>query len=39
VTFTKASIIMETFDFDILKAGNTTYGIPSLNNGQTIFVA
>jgi hypothetical protein len=38
VNFTKGSTIMETFDFDILKAGNATYGIPSLNNGQTIFV-
>ncbi|MEG4293566.1 hypothetical protein Q5692_33370 [Microcoleus sp. C2C3] len=39
VNFTKGSTIMKTFDFEILIAGNTTYGIPSLIDGQTIIVA
>jgi len=39
VNFTKGSTIMQTSDFEILKAGNTTYGIPSLIDGQTIIVA
>jgi len=39
VNFTKGSTIMETSNFEILKAGNTTYGIPSLIDGQTIIIA
>jgi hypothetical protein len=38
VNFTKGSTIMETSDFDILKAGNLTYNFANFNNGQTIFV-
>jgi hypothetical protein len=39
VNFIKGSTIMKTSDFEILIAGNTTYGIPSLINGQTIVIA
>lgn len=39
VNFTKGSTIMETSDFEILIAGNTTYRIRHLTEGQTIFVA
>jgi hypothetical protein len=39
VNFTKGSAIMETSNFEILIAGNTTYAIPNLINGQTIIVA
>ena len=39
VNFTKGSIVMNTFEFEKLQAGNTTYNFNSLINGQTIFVA
>jgi hypothetical protein len=39
VNFIKGSTIMETSDFEILIAGNTTYRIRRLTEGQTIFVA
>jgi hypothetical protein len=39
VNFIKGSTIMKTSDFEILIAGNTTYAIPSLINGQIIVVA
>jgi hypothetical protein len=39
VNFIKGSTIMKTYDFEILKAGDATYSIPSLSDGQTIIVA
>jgi hypothetical protein len=39
VNFAKNGIIMNTSEFEILYAGNTTYNFNSLTNGQTIFVA
>jgi len=39
VNFINGSTIMETSDFEILIAGNTTYRIRRLTEGQTIFVA
>jgi len=39
VSFINGSSIMETSDFEILIAGNTTYHISNLSEGQTIFVA
>jgi len=39
VSFTNNSMIMDTSEFEILYAGNTTYNFASLTNGQTIFVA
>jgi hypothetical protein len=38
VSFTKGSSIMKTSDFEILIAGNTSYDIASLMNGQTITI-
>jgi hypothetical protein len=39
VNFINGSTIMKTSDFEILIAGNTTYHIRRLTEGQTIFVA
>jgi len=39
VNFIKGSTIMETSDFEILIAGNTTYRISNLTEGQIIVVA
>jgi hypothetical protein len=39
VNFAKDGIIMNTSDFEKLQAGNTTYNLNSLTNGQTIIVA
>jgi len=39
VNFTKGNQLMNTSDFEELKAGGTTYNFSSLTNGQTIFVA
>jgi hypothetical protein len=39
VNFTKDSIIMNTYEFEKLIAGSTTYNFSSLTNGQTISVA
>ena len=39
VSFTKDGIIMNTFQFEKLRAGSTTYDFSSLTEGQTIVVA
>jgi hypothetical protein len=39
VNFTKASIIMNTSEFEKLVAGSTTYNFSSLTDSQTIYVA
>jgi hypothetical protein len=39
VSFTKEGIIMNTFQFEKLIAGSTTYDFSSLTEGQTIVVA
>jgi hypothetical protein len=39
VNFTKDSTLMETFEFEKLIAGGTTYDFTSLTAGQIIIVA